>query len=67
MSYNKVFSSQAIKSILTKAGKPLQVEYATQTSAWERIYLAQNVQDDFASALENTTDIPDNAATAVLS
>jgi hypothetical protein len=67
MSYNKIVSSQSIKSIMTKANKSLKLEYATKTSAWERLYLAQGVQDDFTRAMENTTDVPDNAATAVLS
>ena len=67
MSCNKIFSSQAIKSVMTKANRSLKLEYATKTSTWERLYLAQGVQDDFTSAMEDTTDVPENAVTAVLS
>ena len=52
---------------MTKANRSLKLEYATKTSTWERLYLAQGVQDEFTSAMENATDIPDNAVIAVLS
>lgn len=65
MSYNKIVSSQLIKALNT-SGKAVTAKYATKTSAWERTFLSQNVQDDFCKALEKTSDIPAGATIAIL-
>lgn len=64
MSYNQVFKSSFIKSIV-KNGKNLAVEYATETAAWKRTQLANAVKEDFTQALEKS-DVPANAAKAIL-
>jgi hypothetical protein len=65
MSFNKVVSSQLIKTV-NAGGKPLTAKYATKTSTWERNYLSQTVQDDFCKALEKTSNVPAGATIAVL-
>lgn len=63
MSFNKIVSSQMIKTLTNTSGKTLTVKYAIKTSNWDRSFLAQ---DDFCSALEKTSDLPADATIAIL-
>jgi hypothetical protein len=64
MAPNKIFKSAFIKNVI-KNGKPLAVEYATETTSWRRTLLAQSVQEDFSQAVEKS-DVPAGAAHAIL-
>ncbi|KAH9866831.1 hypothetical protein IAQ61_007420 [Plenodomus lingam] len=65
MSYNKVISSNVIRTV-NAGGKAIQVKYATKTSTWERSFLAQGVQNEFCEALEKDRDVPAGAAIGIL-
>ena len=65
MSYNKIISSKAIKTV-NGGGKAIQVKFATKTSTWERSFLAQGVQDEFFEALKKATEVTAGAAIATL-
>ncbi|KAL2368283.1 hypothetical protein RJ035_006229 [Blastomyces gilchristii] len=52
-------------STIVKNGKNLDVKYATRTTAWARLLLAKNVQQDFVKAIEKA-DVPEGAASATL-
>nr|KMM70900.1 hypothetical protein CPAG_07209 [Coccidioides posadasii RMSCC 3488] len=55
-----ILNSLLIKTIV-KNGKNLDVKYATRTTAWARLLLAKNVQQDFVKAIEKA-DVPEGAA-----
>ncbi|EEH22250.1 hypothetical protein PABG_04461 [Paracoccidioides brasiliensis Pb03] len=57
-----ILNSLLIKTIV-KNGKNLDVKYATRTTAWARLLLAKNVQQDFVKAIEKA-DVPEGAASA---
>lgn len=61
---NQVISSAAIKTI-QKGSKSLSIKYATQTDAWKRLFLAENVQKDFADTVENS-NVPEKADVAIM-
>jgi len=64
MATNKIIASQLIKNI-NKAGKDIAVKYATKTEAWDRTFLAPQVQEQFTKVIEKA-NVPSNATTAVL-
>ena len=49
-------SSQLIKTITTSNGKKVAIDYVTKTDAWERSFLAQNTQNEFAAVAEKYKD-----------
>ncbi|EEH05385.1 predicted protein [Histoplasma capsulatum G186AR] len=59
-----ILNSLLIKTIV-KNGKNLHVKYATQTTAWARLLLSRNVQQNFVKAIEKA-DVPEGAASAIL-
>ncbi|EDN08735.1 hypothetical protein I7I51_00385 [Histoplasma capsulatum] len=61
---SNILNSLLIKTIV-KNGKNLDVKYATRTTAWARLLLAKNVQQDFVKAIEKA-DVPEGAASATL-
>ncbi|KAF2848296.1 hypothetical protein T440DRAFT_500615 [Plenodomus tracheiphilus IPT5] len=54
MSYNKIISSKAIKTV-NAGGKAIQVNF-----------LAQGVQNEFCEAVKKARDVPAGAAIAIL-
>ncbi|OAX84184.1 hypothetical protein ACJ72_01459 [Emergomyces africanus] len=59
-----ILNSLLIKTIV-KNGTNLDVKYATRTTAWARLLLAKDVQQDFVKAIEKA-DVPEGAASATL-
>lgn len=49
-------ASQAIKRIVTSAGKEISIEYVTKTDAWERTYIAPEKIAEFAAIAEKYKD-----------
>lgn len=49
---SRVLKSQYIKSI-QHGTKAVTIAYATETAAWKRTQLAQEVQQDFAAIVED--------------
>ncbi|XPS76695.1 hypothetical protein M3J09_008742 [Ascochyta lentis] len=49
-------ASQAIKTMATSQGKTVTVAYVTKTDVWERPYLPQSTQTEFAAAAEKYKD-----------
>jgi len=49
-------ASQLIKSMTTSKGKTVAVAYVTKTDAWERPFLPQSTQDEFAAVAEKYKD-----------
>lgn len=61
---NKVISSAAIKTV-QKGSKSLSIKYATQTDAWKRLFLAEDVQKKFADTVESSS-VPEKAEIAIM-
>ncbi|KAF2820362.1 hypothetical protein CC86DRAFT_429066, partial [Ophiobolus disseminans] len=64
-----ILSTKTITT-LAEAGKnrtALKLQYATRTEAWQRTHLKVTLQAEFTKAIEKTTNIPKDAAIAVLS
>ncbi|EGE86653.1 hypothetical protein BDBG_07309 [Blastomyces gilchristii SLH14081] len=47
---------QAIKNITTSTGKQIAVAYVTKTDTWERAFLSQSIQNEFATVAEKYKD-----------
>ncbi len=61
---NKIINRAPIKNITTN-GKSISIKYATKTESWSRPVMAQSVKENFSKATEKT-DVPENAAAAIL-
>jgi hypothetical protein len=61
---NRVLKSATIKTIFNN-GRPLKLKYATETETWRRPYLAPNIQENFAKAMEKAR-VPFGATTAIM-
>lgn len=63
---NQILKSALITAVKAGSTKtPLSVEYATKTATWERVMLAQSVQDDFVKHVEKT-EVPAGATKVIL-
>jgi hypothetical protein len=60
----QVVTSTFVRTI-TVGGRQLSLMIAKETGDWKRTYLAQEIQNNFVSAMAKA-DVPANAATAIM-
>jgi hypothetical protein len=53
---NMYRSCKVITSMTTSKGAQIAVSYVTKTDAWERLILAESVQNEFAAVAEKYKD-----------
>ena len=62
----KLVTSQFIKSI-PKGGKTISIEWAKQTTAWNRLLCTPELQNEFAAVVEaNKSQLPAGTATVAM-
>lgn len=61
-----LLKSAAIKT-LQAGGKSISVNYATETSAWKRAFIAESLKNEFADVVqENVAQLPAGTATVAI-
>lgn len=53
--FNKVINQKIFKTV-ANGSKQIKIGWATQTDTWERLHLAETIQENFAKAVEKAAD-----------